>query len=147
MSPKFPAARIRRRRSAQRGIALFVSLALLLSLTVAATIAAQTATLELRMARYAQDERAAFHRAERALAQAEAALAAGAAPADGAGIEWLARIAASSTPPVTVDIYRVTVAGIAPGGAAARLQSTYGVASGDSPLAGRLSWIELELGD
>ena len=140
-----PAVRFLRCRSTrQRGIALFVSLALLLSLTIAAAIAAQTATLELRMVRYAQDERTAFHRAEGALARAEAALAAGATTVDGAGIERLAQLVASSTPPVAVEIYRVTVSGTGPGGAAVRLQSTYGVSNADTPLTGRLSWIELD---
>ena len=57
------------------GIVLFVSLALLLAITVAALSAAQTTILELRMARNSADGALAFHAAEAALAEAEAWLA------------------------------------------------------------------------
>ena len=56
----------------QRGIVLFVSLALLTVLTVGALAAAQTTTLELRMARNQHDAARALHAAEHALLAAEA---------------------------------------------------------------------------
>lgn len=59
----------------QRGIVLFVSLALLLALAVGGVAVAQIATLELRMARNYQDAALAFHAAEAALLEAETWLA------------------------------------------------------------------------
>ena len=69
MRTPIPAARSPRRR--QRGIVLFVSLALLLALTVGGISAAQIAILELRMARNHRDAALAFHAAEAALLEAE----------------------------------------------------------------------------
>ena len=63
----------------QRGIVLFVSLALLTVLTVGGLAAAQTTTLELRMARNGHDAALALHAAEVALSAAEAWLQANAA--------------------------------------------------------------------
>ena len=56
----------------QRGIVLFVCLALLTVLTVGGLAAAQTTTLELRMARNQHDAASALHAAEFALLAAEA---------------------------------------------------------------------------
>lgn len=55
----------------QRGIVLFVSLALLMAIAVGGIAAAQIATLELRMARNHRDAAMAFHAAEAALLEAE----------------------------------------------------------------------------
>ena len=55
----------------QRGIALFISLILLLVLTIAGVSAVQTTTLEERMARNSHDTLLAFQSAEAALRQAE----------------------------------------------------------------------------
>ena len=65
-------------RHRQQGIVLFVSLALLLALSVGGVAAAQIATLELRMARNDRDAALAFHAAEAALLEAETWLAANA---------------------------------------------------------------------
>ena len=59
-------------RRQQRGIVLFVCLALLTALTVGGLAAAQTTTLELRMARNQHDTTLALHAAEFALSAAEA---------------------------------------------------------------------------
>lgn len=56
----------------QRGIALFVALALLTALVVGGLAVAQTVTLELRMARNQHDAALALHAADVALAEAEA---------------------------------------------------------------------------
>lgn len=157
-------------RLRQRGIVLFVSLALLLALTLGALGAAQTTVLELRMARNAQDAALAFHAAESALVRAETALAAGvvvdvlAAPVYGEVAPWresdwrgaddsdtivesVAAIQALLTPDAPVDVYRVTARGVGPGGAVVLLQSTVGVAAApgaDATLVGRLSWVRLD---
>lgn len=55
----------------QRGVALFISLVLLLVLTIAGVSAVQTTTLEERMARNSHDSLLAFQSAEAALRQAE----------------------------------------------------------------------------
>jgi Tfp pilus assembly protein PilX len=145
-----------------RGIVLFVSLALLLVLSIAALAGAQTTILELRMARHDQDAAAAFHQAELAIAQAEAALDAGtfssivqpspphkapvwesaAWPAAGRHsiVEEVAQVTEPTTPPTVVYVHRITARGVGPGGSVAMLQSTYGVATADHALAGRLSW-------
>ena len=65
--------------ASQRGIVLFISLALLTVLAVGGLAAAQTTLLELRMARNQQDAALALHAAEIALAAAEAWLQANAA--------------------------------------------------------------------
>ena len=146
----------------QRGIVLFVSLALLLVLSIAAVAGAQTTILELRMARHSQDAAAAFHQAELALVEAETALDAGTligivppAPQGSAPawetaawpsgsrhsiVEELVQVTEPTTPPVLIDVYRITARGVGPSGAVAMLQSTYGVATADHGLAGRLSW-------
>ena len=64
---------------AQRGIALFISLALLTVLAVGGLATAQTTTLELRMARNRYDAALALHAAEVALSSGEAWLQANAA--------------------------------------------------------------------
>ncbi len=56
----------------QRGIALFISLVLLLVLTIAGVSAVQTTSLEERMARNTHDSLLAFQAAESALREAEA---------------------------------------------------------------------------
>jgi type IV pilus assembly protein PilX len=58
-------------RSRQNGVALFISLVLLLVLTIAGVSAVQTTTLEERMARNSHDAMMAFQSAESALRQAE----------------------------------------------------------------------------
>lgn len=58
-------------RRPARGFVLVVALGLLLALTVGSLVAAQTTTLELRMARNATDAVLAFHAAETALNDAE----------------------------------------------------------------------------
>lgn len=55
----------------QQGVALFISLVLLLLLTIAGVSAVQTTTLEERMARNSHDSLMAFQSAEAALRQAE----------------------------------------------------------------------------
>lgn len=57
-----------------RGVALFISLVLLLVLTIVGVSAVQTTTLETRMARNEHDTMLAFQAAESALRDAEAAL-------------------------------------------------------------------------
>lgn len=57
--------------SAQKGIALFISLVLLLVLTIIGVSSVQTTSLEERMARNAHDRVLAFQAAEMALRQAE----------------------------------------------------------------------------
>ncbi len=158
--------RLRSPAQKQRGVVLFVSLALLLVLSIAAVASAQTTILELRMARHSQDAAAALHQAELALAEAEAALDAGTltgivqpSPPKQAPVwesaawpnasrhsivEEIAQVTEPTTPPVLVDIYRISTRGVGPGGAVAMLQSTYGVATADHALAGRLSWVTLE---
>lgn len=184
------------RRKASRGIVLFVSLALLLALTVGGLTAAQTTTLELRMARNQGDAALAFHAAEAGLRDAEAWLTANAADpptlfrVDGNGlyaavgyggtapwrqaeawrgtnsavagaipglsvppryiVEWLTTFvdtgsAATPLPAATIDLFRVTARGAAPGSASATLQSTYGTARGGEvrAMTGRLSWADL----
>ena len=71
----------RTRPHRQRGIVLLVSLALLTALAVGGLAAAQTTTLELRMARNQHDAALALHAAEVALSAAEAWLQANADPA------------------------------------------------------------------
>ena len=158
------------RRLRERGIVLFVSLALLLALTLGALGAAQTTVLELRMARNAQDAALAFHAAEAVLLRAETALAAGvvddvlAAQVYGDVAPWREydwRGAADSdtvvesvttihpllTPDGPVDVYRITARGVGPGNAVVLLQSTVGVAASpgaDATLVGRLSWLQLD---
>ncbi len=58
-------------QSKQTGVALFISLVLLLVLTIAGVSAVQTTTLEERMARNSHDSMIAFQSAESALRQAE----------------------------------------------------------------------------
>lgn len=58
-------------RKQQRGVALFVSLVLLLILTIIGVSAVQTTTLEIRMARNEHDTMLAFQAAESALRDAE----------------------------------------------------------------------------
>lgn len=60
-----------RLQSRQQGVALFISLVLLLVLTIAGVSAVQTTTLEERMARNSHDSMMAFQSAESALRQAE----------------------------------------------------------------------------
>ena len=59
----------------QRGVALFVCLAMLLVLGIAGTSAVRTTILEERMVRNAGDGLVAFHAAEAALREGEAFLA------------------------------------------------------------------------
>ena len=76
----------------QRGIALFISLVLLLVLTIAGVSAVQTTTMEERMARNSHDSLIAFQAAEAALQQAEAWMEGnviGTAVFDGAGANGL----------------------------------------------------------
>ena len=61
-------------RSNQRGVALFISLVLLLVLTIIGVSSVQSTSLEVRMARNAHDGALAFQAAESALRQAEDAL-------------------------------------------------------------------------
>lgn len=61
-------------KSNQKGIALFISLVLLLVLTIIGVSSVQTTSLEERMARNAHDGALAFQAAETALRQAEAFL-------------------------------------------------------------------------
>lgn len=71
------AARRARSRSAgtqQRGVALFISLVLLLVLTIIGVSAVQTTSLEVRMARNDYDSLLAFEAAESALRDAEDAI-------------------------------------------------------------------------
>lgn len=58
-------------RARQRGVALFISLVLLLVLTIIGVSAVQTTTLETRMARNEHDTLLAFQAAESALRDAE----------------------------------------------------------------------------
>jgi type IV pilus assembly protein PilX len=58
-------------RSRQRGVALFISLVLLLVLTIIGVSAVQTTSLEERMARNSHDSVLAFQSAEAALREAE----------------------------------------------------------------------------
>ena len=62
------------RFSRNRGVALFISLVLLLVLTIVGVSAVQTTTLEIRMARNEHDTLLAFQAAESALRDAEAYL-------------------------------------------------------------------------
>ena len=153
-------------RAAQRGMVLFVSLGLLLALTLGALAAAQTTVLELRMTRNGADAALAFYAAEAALAAAETAIGQGAAKpvlasqsyGDDAAwrdhgwpdspsayaIEHVASIPDAHSPEVAV--YRITARGEGPGGAVVRVQATYGVALGpgaDPATTGRLSWVAL----
>ena len=149
------------------GIALIVSLSLLLTLTLGAVAVAQTAVLELRMAQNGADAARAFQAAEAALAAAEGDIEAGnpgpllASQAyrddrpwqtvdwpDGGSeayaVERLARIVDKRLVPI--DVYRITARGEGPAGARTWLQSTYGVAlapGADPALTGRLSWVVL----
>ena len=149
----------------QRGMVLLVSLGLLLSLTLAAVSAAQTTVLELRMARNGRDAALAFHAAEAALSDAEAAIMSGAVsplPPRAYGetppwqshdwpesesayvVEAVATVA--GTPSGEVAVFRVTARGQGPGSAVAWLQTTYGRANspGVNPrMIGRLSWVAL----
>lgn len=68
-----------RSRRLARGNVLFICLALLFALAVGGMAAAQTATLELRMARAEREAALAFHAAEIALDEAEAWVEANAA--------------------------------------------------------------------
>ena len=61
-------------RQSQTGVALFISLVLLLILTIIGVSSVQTTTLELRMSRNEHDRLLAFQSAESALRDAEAAL-------------------------------------------------------------------------
>lgn len=61
-------------RRQNTGVALFISLVLLLLLTIIGVSAVQTTTLEVRMARNEHDSLLAFQAAESALRDAEAAL-------------------------------------------------------------------------
>ncbi len=79
--------------SGQRGMALFISLVLLLVLTIAGVSSVQTTSLEQRMARNTHDSVLAFQSAESALREAEQALAAAdpdptTIPTGGAGGYW-----------------------------------------------------------
>ena len=58
-------------RSGQRGIALFISLVILMLLTIAGVAAVQTTQLQARMARNAHDNLIALQAAERALLEGE----------------------------------------------------------------------------
>ena len=64
-------ARLRGLSFAQKGIALFISLVLLLVLTIVGVSSVQSTSLEERMARNAHDSVLAFQAAEMALRQAE----------------------------------------------------------------------------
>ena len=61
-------------RHKQRGVALFISLVLLLILTIIGISAVQTTSLEMRMTRNQYDATLAFQAAESALRDAEAQL-------------------------------------------------------------------------
>ena len=61
-------------RQGSRGVALFISLVLLLMLTIVGVSAVQTTTLEVRMARNEHDGMLAFQAAELALRDGEAAV-------------------------------------------------------------------------
>ncbi len=78
--------------SRNRGVALFVSLVLLLVLTIIGVSAVQTTTLETRMARNEHDSLLAFQAAESALRDAEAVVDGVVATAEftdtGAGGKW-----------------------------------------------------------
>ena len=76
----------------QKGIALFISLVLLLVLTIIGVSSVQTTSLEERMARNSHDSVLAFQAAEMALRQAE---------------EWLI-----ANPPVTTDFSNSGAAGL-----------------------------------
>ena len=69
---RIPAIRVRASGANQRGIALFISLVLLLVLTIIGVSAVQTTSLEVRMARNDYDSLLAFQAAESALRDAEA---------------------------------------------------------------------------
>ena len=64
-------------KSNQQGIALFISLVLLLVLTIVGVSSVQSTSLEVRMARNAHDSALAFQAAEAALRQAEQVVEAG----------------------------------------------------------------------
>ena len=155
-----------RPQRAQRGIVLLVSLSLLLALTLGALAAAQTTVLELRMTRNGADAALAFHAAEAALAEAEAAIRQGSAKpvlaaqrygddAPWRTYDWPDSRSAYVVEPVArirdaqlreVAVFRITARGEGPGGAVARVQTTYGVAidtGADPVLTGRLSWVAL----
>jgi type IV pilus assembly protein PilX len=68
---RMPVAKFQRGRQRQRGVALFISLVLLLILTIVGISAVQTTTLETRMARNEHDTMLAFQAAESALRDAE----------------------------------------------------------------------------
>ena len=151
----------------QHGMVLLISLGLLLALTLGAVSAAQTVILEQRMTRNEADAARAFLAAEAALATVEAEIESGTItallPAQAYGDDPPWRVRDWSQPgPVhavamlvgvqdqsgnDVDVYRITVREEGPAGAVAWLQTTYGVVNGggDSPLAGRLSWVTLTL--
>jgi type IV pilus assembly protein PilX len=61
-------------RSKQNGVALFISLVLLLVLTIIGISSVQTTSLEVRMTRNEHDSMLAFQAAESALRDAEAQL-------------------------------------------------------------------------
>jgi type IV pilus assembly protein PilX len=63
-----------RLKGMQKGVALFISLVLLLVLTIVGVSAVQTTSLEERMARNARDRMLAFQAAEAALSDAEVEL-------------------------------------------------------------------------
>lgn len=153
--------------SRQPGMALLVSLSLLLALTLIAVGAAQTTILELRMTRNGTDAALAFHAAEAALAAAERDIEAGIAPgvlafqSYGGEAPWqtyawpdsrsayLVEVVAGieDSEGVAIDVFRITARGRGPGGAGAWLQTTYGAAStpgADPALSGRLSWAVLQ---
>ena len=150
----------------QRGMVLLISLGLLLALALGAVSAAQTVIFEQRMTRNEADAMRAFHAAELTLAAAETEIETGTvagllpAPAYGDGPSWhghdwpdlgpayvIAPLASlEDQSGNAVDVYRITARGQGPGGAVAWLQATYGfIIGGDSPLAGRLSWVTLTL--
>lgn len=68
---KFGARQIRRLGARERGVALFISLVMLLVLTIIGVSAVQTTSLETRMARNEHDVLLAFQAAESALRDAE----------------------------------------------------------------------------
>ncbi len=87
--------RLQQRSFTQKGIALFISLVLLLVLTIIGVSSVQSTSLEERMARNAHDSVLAFQAAEMALRQAEEWLVANAPEAadfsnGGAGGLWTA---------------------------------------------------------
>ncbi len=73
-SVRFDSRRSLLHRRHNRGIALFISLVLLLMLTIVGVSAVQTTTLEVRMARNEHDSMLAFQAAELALRDGEATL-------------------------------------------------------------------------